>query len=62
MYKRLEKNAAEDAEEHWIGWMVGGTSRHSLPCQGFKHVIILSDLQTFEHSGHLSYSLAPTSI
>jgi len=35
MYKRLEKNSAEDAE-------------------GFKHVIILSDLQTFEHSGHLS--------
>lgn len=35
MYKRLEKNSAEDAE-------------------GFKHVIILSDLQTFEHNGHLS--------
>ncbi|CAE7653500.1 Prpf4b [Symbiodinium pilosum] len=35
MYKRLEKNAGEDAE-------------------GFKHVIILSDLQTFEHNGHLS--------
>ena len=63
MYKRLEKNAGEDAEERVSREIL---QKHFLcararPGQGFKHVIILSDLQTFEHNGHLSHELVQVS-
>ena len=61
MYKRLEKSSSEDAEVHCTRSCQFGRSV-SARCftrfrQGFKHVIILSDLQTFEHNGHLSQQL-----
>ena len=65
MYKRLEKVSAEDEERFFLGRRrfetqtqgKAGGKYAACPDQGFKHIITLIDVQTFEHCGHLSRQL-----